>query len=196
MSSKKIQPEGSNPLGTCVLSSSDGDVPNDLYQNTGIVSSTVHGPFTKTITVNGITLMGRAENDDQFMLDVAKTIEEMFPTQQDGIDSSLQETVIRHMYQRKTVIPLFKGDDSFNFTNEEEEQFDRLQENYSLCDVIFEFGSEGQTMEVIEHILHHVSMVGLHYTFPNEWGVHQDSLLHQYMTKHKTKIFTMPITRL
>ena len=30
-------------------------------------------------------------------------------------------------------------------------------------------------MEVIEHILHHVTMVGLHYTFSDDWGVNRSS---------------------
>ena len=30
-------------------------------------------------------------------------------------------------------------------------------------------------MEVVEHILHFVSMVGLHYTFYDDWGVNRSS---------------------
>ncbi len=36
-------------------------------------------------------------------------------------------------------------------------------------------------MEVVEHILHHVTDVGLHYTFPDEWAVTSGSKLHQLM---------------
>ena len=35
----------------------------------------------------------------------------------------------------------------------------------------------GQVMEVVEHILHYVSDVGLHYAFPAEWGISKDSEL-------------------
>ena len=35
-------------------------------------------------------------------------------------------------------------------------------------------------MEVVEHILHHISMVALHYTFNDDWGVDRSSV--QYTT--------------
>ena len=46
-----------------------------------------------------------------------------------------------------------------------------------MCDEIKEIDNneESQIMEVIEHILHHVTMVGLHYTYFNEWGVSKTS---------------------
>ena len=179
---RKVQaPEGGNPLGSCVITEATGEVPSDLYQNTGVIESSEYAPFTKVLTVNGISLLGRDDNSDQFMQQVGETIAEMFATDVAGIDLSTQETMIRHMYERNTAIPLFVGDDGFDLSGPDEDQFDSLQEQNSICDVIYEYGGDGQTMEVVEHILHHVSMVGLHYTFPNEWGVTQDSLLYQYM---------------
>ena len=56
-----------NPIGGCVLSTMTGAVPSNLYENTGIVQSTDYAPFTKVLTVRGITLMGRADNEDAFM---------------------------------------------------------------------------------------------------------------------------------
>ena len=44
----------------------------------------------------------------------------------------------------------------------------------SICDIIME-GVDGQITEVVEHILHHVTDVGLHYTFPDRWGVSETS---------------------
>ena len=38
-------------------------------------------------------------------------------------------------------------------------------------------------MEVVEHILHYVSDLGLHYTFPDEWGISKTSALAQAMNK-------------
>ena len=67
-----------------------GVAPSDLYTNTGIISTTEYGPFTKILTVRGITLMGRAEINDSFMNKVAATIEEMLPQSGSGIDSALQ----------------------------------------------------------------------------------------------------------
>lgn len=37
-------------------------------------------------------------------------------------------------------------------------------------------------MEIVEHILHHVSMVGLHYNYYSEWGVNTQSQQYSYMT--------------
>jgi hypothetical protein len=42
-------------------------------------------------------------------------------------------------------------------------------------------GVPGQVNEVVEHILHHVSDVGLHYTFPDEWGISKTSKVYQAM---------------
>lgn len=36
-------------------------------------------------------------------------------------------------------------------------------------------------MEVVEHILHFVSMTGLHYTFFEEWGVNRSSQQYTHM---------------
>jgi hypothetical protein len=170
-----------DPIGGCVLSSTTGVVPSNLYDNTGIVQSADYAPFTKILTVRGITLMGRADNEDAFMLNVASLIEEIFPGNGNGLNNDKQEEVIRHMYERRTAIPLFKGDDDISFGPGEEEQFDLLTEQNSICDVIFETGQQGQTMEVVEHILHHITMVGLHYAYFNEWGVNEISQLHGQM---------------
>ena len=42
---------------------------------------------------------------------------------------------------------------------------------------------QGQVMEVIEHILHFVTDIGLHYAYPNAWGVNADSSLAISMQK-------------
>jgi hypothetical protein len=123
------------------------------------------------------------ENTDQFMLDVAQVVEEMFSQTADGIDAELQQLVIRSMYERKTAIPVLKssGEMGPEFTNAEWKQFESVQDNHSICDAIFEFGGNGQTMEVVEHLLHHVSMVGLHYTFFDDWGVNTTSKQYTHM---------------
>ena len=38
-----------------------------------------------------------------------------------------------------------------------------------------------QVMEVVEHLLHHVTDVGLHFAFPSDWGLGTQSALHQCM---------------
>jgi len=65
-------------------------------------------------------LMGRDENTDEFMQKVALAIEEMFPENARGIDKDKQESMIRAMYERKTAIPFFKGDDNIVWGQGEE----------------------------------------------------------------------------
>lgn len=50
----------------------------------------------------------------------------------------------------------------------------------SVCDRIGQ-GVRGQAMEVLEHVLHHITDVGMHYTFPQEWGLHGESRLYEAM---------------
>ena len=53
-----------------------------------------------------------------------------------------------------------------------------IEKIHSICDNIMELKPEKinkQPMGVIEHILHHVTMVGLHYNFYEDWGVSKDS---------------------
>ena len=52
-----------------------------------------------------------------------------------------------------------------------------LESEYSICDIIMQDVPARQVMEVVEHILHYVSDIGLHYTFPDEWGIHRSSKL-------------------
>jgi hypothetical protein len=178
---KLQQGEIPRPLGECVIASPDGNVPEGLYRNTGILRTGEYAPFDKHVEVNGIILLGWEESGDQFMLDVASAVQEILPRDAPGIDRELQESVLRAMYERKVAIPFFVGDDDIQMSDSEWAQFEALKERHSICDAIFEFGGQGQTMEVVEHILHHVTMVGLHYVFYREWGVSATSLQQSYM---------------
>ena len=106
------------------------------------------------------------------------TITEIFP-QKEGLDPELQQELLTNLYKYRTVIPLFKGEDH-EFSQEVEAAWDRTRNQNSICDIIMQ-DVPGQIMEVVEHILHHVSDVGLHYTFPNEWGISRTSKLYQAM---------------
>jgi hypothetical protein len=165
-------------LGGCILISPAAEAPSDLYQESDIVPTDEYKPFTKKLSVYGITLIGRDDISDDFMQKVAKTIKEIFP--QDGdIDSELQKEVLRNMYRYKTVIPLFLGED-YEFAPSDEAAWDITTSRNSICDIIME-GVPGQVNEVVEHILHHVTDVGLHYTFPDEWGISKTSKIYHAM---------------
>merc|ERR1712187_622179 len=105
----------------------------------------------------------------------------MFPENGSDIDSALQEQVITNMYKRRTSIPFFAGNDNIQWASGEEAQFDQLGQTNSICGYIFQYGGDGQPMEVVEHILHFVSMVGLHYTFYDDGGVNDSSVQYNEM---------------
>ena len=159
----------------CVLSQPMGVIPDDLYNVGEIIESEDYPPFTKELNVYGITLIARDDISDNFMLNIANTIIEMFPKSVD-IDTMLQKDLLRNIYKYKTVIPLFYGED-WDLSPTEEQLWDTTAGENSVCDIIMD-NIPGQVMEVVEHILHHVTDVGLHYTFPNEWGLSSSSTLY------------------
>ena len=167
-------------LGGCILLVPARDVPGDLYQETDVARTDEYKPFTKKLTVYGITLIGRDDISDDFMRQVAKTIKEIFP-QGEGIDRDLQKEVLRNLYRYRAAIPLFQGEPGFD-SEEDWATYRNMKRRNSVCDIIME-GVDGQVMEVVEHILHFVSDVGLHYTFPKEWGISKRSQLYQAMVE-------------
>ena len=110
---------------------------------------------------------------------MAETIKEIFSPNEENINKNLQEDLIRNMYKYRTVIPLFKGE-NFDFTSADEKLWDRTTTENSICDIIME-GVPGQVTEVVEHILHFVTDIGMHYTFPDEWGISKSSKLYELM---------------
>ena len=159
----------------CVLSQPMGVIPDDLYNVGEIIESEDYPPFTKELNVYGITLIARDDISDNFMLNIANTIIEMFPKSV-NIDTMLQKDLLRNIHKYKTVIPLFYGED-WDLSPTEEQLWDTTAGENSVCDIIMD-NIPGQVMEIVEHILHHVTDVGLHYTFPNEWGLSSSSTLY------------------
>ena len=166
-------------LGGCILLSAFGQVPDNIYQETEIVATDEYKPFSKKLTVYGLTLIARDDISDDFMKKVAKTVKEMFPQEGEGIDRELQKELLRNLYRYKAVIPLFKGREH-SFSPDDEKAWAETRSQNSICDIIME-GVSGQVNEVVEHILHHVTDVGFHYTFPEEWGISTSSKLYQVM---------------
>ena len=168
--------------GGCIMLSRATSAPEALYMNTGIVPTDEYPPFTKKVTVNGYTLVGRDNIADTFMNNVAKTIIAMFP--RDGsIDNALQEEFIRNMYEYRALIPLYKGREDRIRDPEDLAVWNATRSQNSVCDVImqYEIGNSDQMVEVVEHLLHYANDVGLHYVFPEEWAVTTESRLYQFM---------------
>ncbi len=170
-------PETDTPahLGGCILMDPRGKVPEDLYAVSEVMPTTAISPFTKELQVYGLALVAQDNASDDFMRLVAKTIVEIFP-QRDDLDLSLQREVIANQYRYRALIPVPLGDD-FSFMEQNAERWAELESEYSICDIIMQDVPARQVMEVVEHILHYVSDIGLHYTFPDEWGIHRSSKL-------------------
>jgi len=161
-----------NLLGGCILTTPIGEAPDDLYTVTDVVPADDIPPFTKKLTAYGLTLAAGDDASDDFMRLVARTITEIFP-RDENLDLAKQEEVLRNHYLYKALIPVPVGED-MSFFEDNEEAVMRLASENSICDIIM---SEvpGQVMEVVEHILHFVSDTGLHYAFPEEWGISKES---------------------
>jgi len=159
----------------CIQTEPTGIVPDDLYQVGSVTSTDSYPPFTKKLDVCGITLIAGDEISNPFMENVALTINEMFILN-GNTDTLLQQTLLTNLYQYKTVIPLFYGED-WSIEPENESVWDALADENSLCDIIME-GVPDPVMEVIEHILHHITDIGLHYTYSNDWGLTSSSRLY------------------
>ena len=159
----------------CVQTESTGIVPEDLYQVGSVTPTGIYPPFIKKLDVCGITLIAGDEISNPFMENVALTIKEMFIIN-GNTDTLQQQKLLTNLYQYKTVIPLFYGED-WSIEPENESAWDALGAEKSVCDIIME-GVPDPVMEVVEHILHHLTDIGLHYTYPADWGLTSSSRLY------------------
>lgn len=166
---------GEEVVADCVQTQPTGAVPQDLYQADSVRSTDEFPPFTKKLTVCGITLIAREDVADLFMEKVAAAVSAMFAVH-DHTDTLLQRELLSNLYRYKTAIPLFYGED-WSISSLEEQAWDQTSETNSICDIIMA-GVPDPVMEVMEHILHHVTDVGLHYTFPQDWGLSNSSRLY------------------
>jgi len=164
---------GDTVILDCVQTEPTGIVPEDLYQVGSVTITDSYPPFTKKLDVCGITLIAGDDVSNPFMENVALTINEMFIVN-GNTDTLLQQTLLTNLYQYKTVIPVFYGED---WTIERESSLDAIGGENSVCDIIME-GVPDPVMEVVEHILHHLTDIGLHYTYPADWGLTSSSRLY------------------
>ena len=166
---------GDTVILDCIQTDPSGIVPEDLYQVGSVTLTGSYPPFKKKLDVCGITLLAGDEISNLFMENVALTINEMFIIN-GNTDTLLQRTLLTNLYQYKTVIPLFYGED-WSIEPENESVWVGLADENSLCDIIME-GVPNPVMEVVEHILHHLTDIGLHYTYPADWGLTSSSRLY------------------
>jgi len=159
----------------CIQSNPEGIVPTDLYHYGNVEPTNEYPPFNKKLDVCGITLVAREDVSNLFMERVSKTIQEIFVINE-FTDTTKQKELLTNLYKYNTVIPLFYGEDWY-LNSDEESQWDLLLQHNSLCDIIME-GIDNPVMEVIEHILHHITDIGLHYSDYDNWGLTASSILY------------------
>ena len=154
-------------LGECVqVSPANNLTVNTADTNITIENTTSYAPFTKKMETYGTMFVARADVSDTFMTDVAKAYQQMFP-QLNSLDLTKQQEVLNHIQRYRGVITMHAN--SSNVANN-----DNLQQNCSLCDII-SMGEAKQTMEVVEHLLHNITDVGLHYGYPDQWSFNKTS---------------------
>jgi len=173
--------EPTSHLGGCILLSPLGEVPDDPYQRGELVATAAIPPFTKELPVYGLRLVARDDVSDDFMELVAQAITEVFPNDP-SMDLESQKSLLEHHYRYNALIPVPLGED-FSFMEENEEQWMQLESENSICDIIMQDVPARQVMEVVEHILHYVTDIGLHYQYPDVWGISEDSVLARSMQK-------------
>jgi hypothetical protein len=171
-SATEVVQEAQELFGGCILAEPAGEAPADLYQITDVVPVTDLPPFTKKLTAYGLTLAARDDARDDFMRLVAGTIAEIFP-RDPSLDLPKQQEVLRNHYLYRAVIPVPVGED-MSFIEDDRDSFTATAHRNSICDIIMQ-DVPGQVMEVVEHILHYVTDTGLHYAYPNEWGITKGS---------------------
>ena len=154
----------------CILTQPIGEIPSDVYTVTSPVATTEYGQFSKVMKVYGITLVAKSDVSDEFLTAVGQAIVDIFPG--DVSDATQQEEILRNLYQYKALIPVFAGGEA----GFDPQAIDTIPGDHSICDIIMsDVDGGGQVMEVMEHILHIVSNVGLHYTYPDQWGLTNSS---------------------
>ncbi|MEM7371883.1 MAG: hypothetical protein AAF587_24930 [Bacteroidota bacterium] len=153
--------------GGCVLATPLNNETVELADTSlTILQDSEYAPFVKKMQTYGTLFVGMEGVSDDFMKDVAYTLHQMFP-QDSSLDLAKQGEVLNAMHQYYGAIPVFNGDNT-------DVDVDKLAQDCSVCDIIM-YRVHGQVMEVVEHLLHHITNLGLHYAFPAEWAFNDSS---------------------
>ncbi len=173
--------EDEHLLGGAVQRRPTQAVPKDPFRVTNVLTDDRYPPFPKYLSSCGIVLAATETVPDEFLILVGRAIDEVF-ARRDGLDLDAQRKVVADLHAYGALLPVPRTERSFErMLRRDERAFDRLHQKYSICDIIMAQVPDGQVMEVVEHILHTVTDVGLHYRFPKEWGLSRDSELWKAM---------------
>ncbi|MDG2149361.1 MAG: hypothetical protein P8N09_07545 [Planctomycetota bacterium] len=166
--------------GGCILRTPLGSVP-DALRHIGAVQPSEHPPFAKDLVAYGVVFAAEESVPDAFMENVGQTIAEMFRVGDDS-DTQLQDAILTDLYRYEALLPVPRTERSLDrLVDEQDELWEEISSTHSVCDIIMSSVPQGQVMEVVEHILHAVTDVGLHHTFPEAWGLNRHSELWRAM---------------
>ena len=128
--------------------------------------------FVQSIEACGVEYVGCKSTSPQFLEAIAAVTSQILSLGPE-VNPELQRSLIQNCYRYRALCPVSFGED-------ESAPEPRGIGSASVCDRIGQ-GVEDQPMEVLEHVLHHITDVGMHYTFPAEWGLNDASTLHGCM---------------
>ncbi len=169
--------------GGCVLKEPGRTKPVDPYVVSDVTESDEYEPFSKKLSACGITLIAGDDVSDSFLRRVGQTIAEMFP-RNPAMDQDAQSRILELLHQHRAALPVPRNERSLErLLSRHPEAAEKVFHRNSVCDIIMASVPEGQVMEVVEHILHAVTDVGLHLQFPREWGISRSSALWEAMQK-------------
>jgi hypothetical protein len=176
-------------VGAAVLLEPAAPVPDiSALRTVSDVSPTVDfPPFAKTLSSCGLRLIAFPDVPNDFIRYVGQVTAAMLAPAA-GIDRGLQDAVIAAMYRHRACCPMWKGmepppeivSDAGTWTLNTSSGWEQTEAQNSVCDCII-YSVAGQSMEVVEHILHHVTDVGFHVAFPKTWGLNKESRLNAVM---------------
>ncbi len=164
-------------VGGCVLAAPAATAPEDLFHVGRVLQKEELAPLSKTLMACGIELAAEQEVPDVFLERVGAVVAEIFRVTE-STDERLQQSVMKHLYEYKALLPVPRSEESLARLERNHAQvFEELEASHSVCDIIMAEVPRGLVMEVVEHVLHTVSDVGLHVSFPEAWGLDRGSLL-------------------
>lgn len=177
-----------NPkLGACVFTTpQNSKTVNPLNRRINIHNGT--GAFAKKMNVYGMEFIVMKDVPDSFLKEVGITLQEMFP-QDSSLNLGRQHKVLNNLIQYKATIPVINGHHDAMPENVMEELYTKYENKCSICDVIM-YNVPLQTMEVVEHLLHFITDIGLHYEYPQEWSFNtKDAIVFNVMEEAINKGF-------
>lgn len=166
-------------IGGAVFKTAQRDALNNVY-SVKKEALTGYGDFDRTVTVYGLTLIVHKDIQDDFVDKIVATMKGMFPS----VDDPKQEEILQNMYKYKAALPVVPSEDSVASMQE------KLMKNFSLCDIIMKTDQQ-QANEVLEHLLHAITDVGLHYTYPETWGLSESKAAKEMQTSIDRKYYNI-----